>query len=337
MQNKINLGIVGKNFGYKVIYKSFLKNKKFKVIGFAFKKKNTKLTKKIKIYSSWKKMILDRKIDAIVVAVPPKLHKNIVGYAIKNKKHVFCEKPFTTSYKEASFLCNQVKKTKKIAFMVNYEFTKIDAFSFLKQNIINNIKINKVYLNWFINIEKKSRLSWKESHSQGGGMLFNYVCHAIYYLEFIFGKIKGIKSLMFSDTKDKLKILKLNVFFNSGLVAKLKIKVGKIKYEKPTHELKILSNRKTYILKTNLNSLSDKFSLVSINNSRKKERKILINNKKNKSDFRLLPTYENTKIFYNWISKNQIQKPNFFDACRIHLIIDKIILSSKTNKKIYID
>ena len=63
---------------------------------------------------------------------------------------------------------------------------------------------------------------------------------------------------MFSDTKDKLKILKLNVFFNSGLVAKLKIKVGKIKYEKPTHELKILSNRKTYILKTNLNSLSDK-------------------------------------------------------------------------------
>ena len=70
---------------------------------------------------------------------------------------------------------------------------------------------------------------------------------------------------------------------------------------------------------------------------RKKERKILINNKKNKSDFRLLPTYENTKIFYNWISKNQIQKPNFFDACRIHLIIDKIILSSKTNKKIYID
>ena len=29
MQNKINLGIIGKNFGYKVIYKSFLKNKKF--------------------------------------------------------------------------------------------------------------------------------------------------------------------------------------------------------------------------------------------------------------------------------------------------------------------
>ena len=39
MQNKINLGIIGKNFGYKVIYQSFLKNKKFKIVGFSFKKK----------------------------------------------------------------------------------------------------------------------------------------------------------------------------------------------------------------------------------------------------------------------------------------------------------
>ena len=28
MQNKINIGIIGKNFGFRVIYKSFLRNKK---------------------------------------------------------------------------------------------------------------------------------------------------------------------------------------------------------------------------------------------------------------------------------------------------------------------
>ena len=37
MQNKINLGIIGKSFGYNVIYKSFLKNKNYKIIGFSFK------------------------------------------------------------------------------------------------------------------------------------------------------------------------------------------------------------------------------------------------------------------------------------------------------------
>ena len=41
MQNKINLGIIGKSFGYNVIYKSFLLNKKFDVKGISFKSKNT--------------------------------------------------------------------------------------------------------------------------------------------------------------------------------------------------------------------------------------------------------------------------------------------------------
>ena len=57
MKNKINLGIIGKNFGYHVIYKSFLKNKNFKILGFSFKsKKNNKLKipKNVKIYFNWK-------------------------------------------------------------------------------------------------------------------------------------------------------------------------------------------------------------------------------------------------------------------------------------------
>ena len=64
--------------------------------------------------------------------------------------------------------------------MVNYEFTEIDAFLFFKKKIINNIKINRIYLNWFIHINKGSRANWKENHSKGGGIIFNYVCHSIY-------------------------------------------------------------------------------------------------------------------------------------------------------------
>ena len=78
--------------------------------------------------------------------------------------------------------------------MVNYEFAEIDAFSFFKKKIINNIKINRIYLDWFININKRSGRNWKENHSKGGGIIFNYVCHAIYYLEFLFGKIVSIQT-----------------------------------------------------------------------------------------------------------------------------------------------
>ena len=109
MQNKINLGIIGKNFGYHVIYKSFLKNKKYKIKGFSFntkKKEQKKIPKSVKLNSSWKELILDKTINAVAVAVPPLLHKSIIKFAIKNNKHVFCEKPFTCSYKEANFFTN---------------------------------------------------------------------------------------------------------------------------------------------------------------------------------------------------------------------------------------
>ena len=42
MLNKITLGIIGKNFGYRVIYKSFFKNKKYKINSLSFKSKKVR-------------------------------------------------------------------------------------------------------------------------------------------------------------------------------------------------------------------------------------------------------------------------------------------------------
>ena len=340
MQNKINLGIIGKNFGYHVIYKAFLKNKKYKIKGFSFKSKKinkVEIPKDIKIYSSWKKLILNKKINAVVIAAPPILHKSIIKFALKNNKHVFCEKPFTCSYKEANIVCNLVKRKKNISHMVNYEFAEIDAFHFFKNKIIQNIKINKINLNWFINMNKRSVTNWKENHSKGGGIIFNYVCHAIYYLEYLFGKITSIQTNIVLEKKSKIKTLEGVVFFNNGLSAQLNIKVGLIKKKfHPVHQLKILSDKKTYILKTNLNSLSNKFKLVTFNKNLNKSNNIVFKGEKNPDDFRIKPTFENSKKFATWILKGKTQAPNFFDAQRVHLIIDKMMISSKKKSKIYI-
>jgi predicted dehydrogenase len=221
--------------------------------------------------------------------------------------------------------------------MVNYEFAEIDAFHFFKKKIINNIKINRIYLNWFININKRSDTNWKENHSKGGGIIFNYVCHAIYYLEFLFGKIASIQTNIFFKKTNKIKTLKGIIFFENGLSTRLNVKVGSIKERfRPVHQLKILSDKKTYILETNMNSLSDKFKLVTFSKNSNKLNKILFKSEKNQDDFRIKPTLNNSKKFYNSILKGKIQTPNFFDAQRVHLIINKMIISSKKNKKIFV-
>ncbi len=341
MPNKINIGIIGKNFGYNVIYKSFIKNKKYNIKAFCFKSKNSdkiKIPKDIKVYSSWKKLILNKRINAIAIATPPSLHKDIIKFAIKNKKHVFCEKPFTASKNEADYICKLMRRDNQLCHLVNYEFAEINAFSYLKKNYIKNIKINKIFLNWFIRINKRPKYSWKEDFSKGGGLMFNYFCHAIYYLELLFGKIISVKTDVSIEKNKKIKTLKGNIFFRKAHTVKINVKVGSIqKSIINTHELKIISNNKIYLLKTKLNSLSDNFELIELNkNNKKKFNKILFKNKKINTDFRINPTFKNAKKFFLWITKKKIQSPNFFDAQRIHMIINKIISSSKNKKKINI-
>ena len=187
-------------------------------------------------------------------------------------------------------------------------------------------------------MKKRSSMSWKENHSKGGGIIFNYICHSIYYLESLFGRITSVKTNIFLNKTMKVKNLKGNIFFHNGLLAKLNIQAGLLENKiKPTHQLKILSDKNDYILETNLNSLSDKFKLIAHSKNLNKKKKILFNEKKNKNDFRINPTFINSQKFSDSILKNKIQSPNFFDAKRIHLIIKKILISSKTNKKIYIN
>ena len=62
----------------------------------------------------------------------------------------------------------------------------------------------------------------------------------------------------------------------------------------------------------------------------------MFKSEKNQNDFRIKPTFKNSKKFSTWILKGKMQAPNFFDAQRIHLIIDKMMISSKKKKKIYI-
>ena len=156
-------------------------------------------------------------------------------------------------------------------------------------------------------------------------------------MEFLFGRVDAIKTDAFSTNKNKIKILRGTIFFKNNFSTEFNVKVGPIKEKiKPVHQLKILSNRATYILETNLNSLSDQFRLIQVGKNYKKPIKTLFKNKKNKNDFRIKPTGNNAKKFSNWILKGTRQTPNFFDAQRVHLIISKMMISSKKKKKIYV-
>lgn len=65
-----------------------------------------KLTKRIS------ELLQDPTIDLVAIATPPETHFKLGQSVLKNKKHLWIEKPFTTSFKEASKLLNFAKKNR---------------------------------------------------------------------------------------------------------------------------------------------------------------------------------------------------------------------------------
>ena len=317
---RINVGIIGRNFGYKVIYRALKNIKDFNVLGFSVKKiSNEFKSEKIKIYKSWKSLISDKKINSIFISSPPKTHKKIIKFAIKKNKNIFCDKPVTTSLKDIADICREIKK-KKIINYVNYEFNRIEAFKIFKKKYLPNVKIKVVNINWLIKVPSKGRSSWKDNHKMGGGNFFNYICHSLFYLENFFGKVviceSKLKNLR-SRFKLKAKLLsenkkiKINLNFES-VEEKSKLKAY--------HRIVFKSDKGQFTLFTKINNLFDQFILL-------KNNRVIFKPKKIDYDFRLEPTQKNIVSFKNCITHKICESPNFEDAKRIHYLIDKLLKS----------
>ncbi len=315
---KINVGIIGRNFGYKVIFKALKNIKAFNVIGFSFKKKKMKsFPENIKVYKNWKNLISDKKINAVFISTPPKTHKEIIKYSIKKNKHIFCDKPVTTNLKDISEICRNLDG-KNITNSVNYEFTNIEAFKIFKKKYFYKLKISNVNIKWFIKVPNKNRSSWKNSHKMGGGNFFNYICHILFYLQDFFGNLE-IKSSNLRNTINKFNLV--TNFFSERKKIKIRLNfktINKKSNLRPSHKIIFNTNKGKFVLVTKMNSIYDQFYLL-------KNKRVIFKPKNINFDFRLKPTLKNIISFKKSINKNVKAKPNFDDAKKIHYLIKEII------------
>jgi len=98
--------------------------------------------------------ILEPKIDAVVIVTPPATHYELAMKALKAGKHVFIEKPMTTSYQEAIDIVNQgILSQKKV--MVGHTFVYHPVINDIKK-LIDSGEVGKVnYMNMeFVNLGK---------------------------------------------------------------------------------------------------------------------------------------------------------------------------------------
>lgn len=98
-------------------------------------------------------------VDAVIVATPVWTHYNIVSEAIKQKKHILCEKPMAVNCAEAEEMLNLSEKFKAIcAVGFNYRFFDITN-SILDE--INEEKVREIY----ISMKRLFRNDWSRDET----------------------------------------------------------------------------------------------------------------------------------------------------------------------------
>jgi predicted dehydrogenase len=90
------------------------------------------------------------KIDAAIVVAPTSLHFSLVEKLLLSDKHVFCEKPMTSTYEQALIL-KEIQSERKKVFQVGHSERFHESWELLKKN-----KDNYLGQDSFLSIERQA-------------------------------------------------------------------------------------------------------------------------------------------------------------------------------------
>ncbi len=106
--------------------------------------------KPAKVYASYKEMIADEDIDAIIIATADHMHAPIAIAAAKAGKHVYLEKPMTQTIEQAIELRNTIKSS-GVVFQLGHENRQQMSFKIAREiylkGAMGDVNMVQVYTN----------------------------------------------------------------------------------------------------------------------------------------------------------------------------------------------
>jgi predicted dehydrogenase len=97
----------------------------------------------VPVHSDFRELVTSPEIDAIAVITPVWTHHELTKSALENGKHVFVEKPFTTTAAQAEELINLAEK-KNLRIMVDHTFLFTGAVRKIRQ-LLDEGTLGKLY------------------------------------------------------------------------------------------------------------------------------------------------------------------------------------------------
>lgn len=157
-----------------------------------------------RFYTNASDLINDKEINAVYIATPPSSHEMYAIEAIKARKPVYIEKPMAASYPECRRINIAAEKYKVPVFVAFYRRT-LPGFLLVKKLIesgeIGNVRFVLLQLFKYASKDEKSgKLPWRvDPEIAGAGHFYDLASHQLDYLDFLFGPIQKVKSIVLNQ------------------------------------------------------------------------------------------------------------------------------------------
>jgi len=141
-------------------------------------------------------LINNKEIDAISIFLPTHLHKELVIKSAQAKKHIFCEKPFALTVKDAEEMIKEVEreKVKLMCGMVLRFWPEYIEF----KRIVDSEIYGKLTTLTFTRFSSRPIFGWDKWYfdpKQSGGAALDLHIHDTDYIYYLLGKPKSVYSL----------------------------------------------------------------------------------------------------------------------------------------------
>jgi len=183
-----------------------------------------------KRYSDYRELLDAGDIDAVSVITPTFTHKEICLYAIKNGKHILCEKPPAMNADEVKEVAAAFEGTDKV-FMYAMACRFFEKYRYIKSFIDSGKMGRAVCAETVRTCKMSAHQGWFARSEYGGGILRDAAIHEIDMVLYALGYPRAISVTAFRSD------------INNGLPYKMKSGVGgymsadKNKYENNTEDI----------------------------------------------------------------------------------------------------
>lgn len=178
----IRTGIVGYGFSAKTFHIPFIKTlAEFEVSAMSSTQTQAVQSSfpQAELYPTANEMIEKSDVDLVIITAPNDVHYSLAKLALENNKHVILEKPFVTKSEQGQALI-ALANEKGLVLSV-YQNRRWDGDFLTVKKLINENKLGKIkyYEAHFDRFRPEIRQRWRETASEGGGILFDLGPHLI--------------------------------------------------------------------------------------------------------------------------------------------------------------